>query len=82
MNKIKNKIKHVMSLVFKVDISELPDNCSFGDFVRWDSLGHMNLIVALEEVFNITFSDDDVLDMLNIDLIYNIILSKNNQSME
>ena len=40
----------------------------------------MNLIVALEEEFNIRFSDDEVSDMLNIDLIYNIVNSKGLES--
>ena len=28
----------------------------------WDSVGHMSLIVSLEEAFGITFEMDDILD--------------------
>jgi len=76
VNQYKNKIKYVMASVFMVDVTDIPTNCSYQVFERWDSLAHMNLIVALEEEFNIRFSDDDVADMLNIDLIVNIIAGR------
>ena len=80
MKDLKIEIKSVFSEVFKISVDEIPDDLSYGEVAQWDSIGHLNLIVALEEEFNIRFSDDDVLDMLNIDLIHNIIDSKNAKS--
>ena len=73
---VKQKIKEIIASVFVVDVENVPDNCSHGSFDRWDSLGHMNLILALEEEFDIRFSDDEVVDMLNIHLIVDFTLGQ------
>jgi acyl carrier protein len=35
----------------------------------WDSLNHMKLVLALEEEFNVTFTDDQIVDMITAELI-------------
>ncbi|MCX6222363.1 MAG: acyl carrier protein [Bacteroidia bacterium] len=76
MDHIKQQIKYVMATVLNVEVADIPENCSYGTFERWDSLGHMNLVVALEEEFEIRFDDEEVSDMLNLFLIYNFVISK------
>ena len=56
---MENKIKKVMSTVFEIDSSELNHNSSPDSIENWDSLRHMNLVVALEEEFNVEFDDFD-----------------------
>ncbi len=63
------KIKQVMSVVFEVEPREIDDNASPDSIAGWDSLRHMNLIVALEEEFNVSFNEDDISSMLNYRLI-------------
>ena len=75
MDNIEERIKEVMSLIFNIDKLDLPDDCAYGNFEPWDSLAHMNLIIALEEEFMLRLSDEDVTDMLNISLVRDIIKS-------
>ena len=62
---INNKIKEIMSSVFNVDINTINDGSSPETIETWDSMQHMNLIVALEEEFGITFTDDQIGEMLD-----------------
>ena len=39
------------------------DALKFQSVVEWDSVGHMGLIAALEEVFDIVFDTDDIVDL-------------------
>ena len=73
---MKNKIKNVISSVFDVNINEISDDTSPDSLDNWDSMGHMNLIVALEEEFNIIFDEDEITEMLNFKLICLIISEK------
>ena len=82
MDALRSKIAEVMAVVFNIPIAELPGNCSYGVFDRWDSITHMNLIVALEDEFNIIFSDDEVIDLLDIDLICEVIKTKANDGLD
>ena len=63
------KLKQVMAAVFEVEPAAIDDNASPDTIANWDSLRHMNLIVALEEEFNVSFKEDDIPAMLNYKLI-------------
>lgn len=54
-----NKLKQVMAVVLKVDASSINEASSMDNIKTWDSLGHMNLILALEDEFKITIPDED-----------------------
>lgn len=38
------------------------DGLTFQSVAAWDSVGHMGLIAALEETFDIVFDTDDIVD--------------------
>jgi len=66
---MENRIKKVMSDVFNIDIESINNNSSPDNIENWDSLKHMNLIVALEEEFGVEFDDNDIENLLNFQLI-------------
>jgi acyl carrier protein len=78
MENLENQIREIMSLIFNIDVGEIPNDAAYGIFEPWDSLNHMNLITALEEEFSIRFADEDVTDMLNISLVEEILKSNIN----
>jgi acyl carrier protein len=73
---MEDRIKDVMAVVFEIDRSQIDENCSPDIVENWDSLRHMNMIVALEEEFQIRFSDEDIPNMTNFKIIRNIILEE------
>ena len=46
---------------FEIEEDELPQ-LKYQEIEAWDSVGHMNLIAALENEFEIMFDTDDVID--------------------
>ena len=73
---IEVRLKKIMSAVFEVSLDEINENSSPDSIVSWDSLSLMNLVVSIEEEFNIQLDDDEIVDMLNFRLIKEIISSK------
>ncbi len=73
---MEEKIKNVMASVFMCDVSTITADSSQDTIVEWDSLRHMNLIVALEEEFSIVFSEDEMVEMLSFKIICDILKSK------
>lgn len=69
-------IKSLVSRVFDVDVKSINDKSSPDNIESWDSLGHMNLVAALEEEFGIQLDDDDIDDLRNVALIVNIVQGK------
>ena len=70
VNKVEDRIKSVMSAVFEISADQIKEDSSPDTIESWDSLKHMNLIVALEEEFLLRFNDEQTLEMLNYSLIY------------
>jgi len=75
-NNIDNHIKNVMSAVFEIPIDEIDDDSSPDNVGSWDSLKHMNLVVALEEEFDIELIDDEIVEMMNLSQIKSIVMEK------
>ena len=42
---------------------EQVDGLTFQSIPEWDSVGHMGLIAALEEAFDIVFDTDDIVEL-------------------
>ena len=53
------KLKAVISAVLNVDIGSIAPDSSRDTIESWDSLRHLNLILALEEEFGVTLPDED-----------------------
>ena len=73
---MEDRIKNVMAAVFGISVDEITDESSPDNIESWDSLKHMNMVVALEEEFNIEFNDEEILEILNYNLIKLILLQK------
>ena len=76
MENIEKKLKNVFSVVFELDPTFINENSSPDNIDNWDSLKHMMLISALEEEFDIQFSDQEMLELLNYKLIKHILTEK------
>ena len=66
---MKDRVFKVISQVLNVPLGQIDEESSPDSIKGWDSLKHMNLILALEEVFDVQFSVEQILEMLNVELI-------------
>ena len=77
VNKIEDQIKNVVADVLGVSVDEVNDDLSPTTVTTWDSLKHMNLVVALEEEFEVMFTVEEIGKMMNYSSIVGCINSKN-----
>ena len=47
---------------FSLSSDSLDENLEYNSIPEWDSIGHMELMAALEEGFEITLEMDDIID--------------------
>ena len=60
-----NKLKQVFSDVFDTDIHTVNETTSMDTVEAWDSHKHLILVLALEEAFNVTLTEEETLEILN-----------------
>lgn len=47
---------------FEVEANALEGNLEYNSIPEWDSIGHMSLIAALEDTFDIAMETDDIIE--------------------
>lgn len=73
---MKNKIFEIAAKTFNVPFDSLRDETSPDTLPEWTSLNHMNFTLALEETFNIQLSMKDIVEMLTLEIAFQIITEK------
>jgi acyl carrier protein len=77
---MKNKIKNIMASVFEMPIENLQDSFSQHDIENWDSLHHLNLVIELENEFNISLEPEEIGEMNSFEKIVELVKSKTNNA--
>lgn len=73
---MESKVKGILVDVFDIKETDITDEMNLRDVESWDSLKHMNLVVSLEQQFNIEFSTEEIIKMKNLSDIYDILKGK------
>jgi acyl carrier protein len=73
---IREQLNQVFREVFDDDSIEISDGMTAADVEEWDSLNHINLIVAVERTFGIRFSTKEVNGLANVGEFVALISSK------
>jgi acyl carrier protein len=64
-----DKLRQVMASVLKVPVGAIGPDASMDNVPTWDSLQHMNLVLALEEEFGVSIPDEDAANVTSYALI-------------
>lgn len=57
-----DKYKKIFQESLNIDDKDFTEGLKYNDIPEWDSIGHMTLIAALEENYNISIETDDIVD--------------------
>ena len=67
------EIKEIMSKVLEIDMSTISNNASQKEISKWDSLQHLNLIVEIEDKYDISIDPEDISVMVTIEKIIEVV---------
>ena len=70
------RLRRVFSNLFSIEPDRIHNKLSAADVDRWDSLQHLNLVIAIEEEFAITIDAEQITEMLTYELIALLITEK------
>ncbi len=71
-----NKLNEIFCEVFDQDDLQIAPEMTADDVDGWDSLSHINLIVAVESAFKIRFNQKELLTFKNVGDLLSSIESK------
>jgi acyl carrier protein len=67
------RLREVVGSMLELDPAQVDDTTSTDTVPSWDSVRHMNLVIALEQAFGITVPDEDVADMTSFPIIRAVV---------
>lgn len=73
---IVEKLNQIFRMVFDDDSINITPEMTANDIDGWDSLSHVNLIVAVENAFAVRFTQKELLTLKNIGSLLNCIEQK------
>ena len=73
MDNIELAIQEVMAVVFEMSKESITSESSQDSIRNWDSIKHLDLIISLEEEFNIIFPVEEIGHLVSFKLIKIII---------
>lgn len=73
-----NREKYVNAFVEGLEVdASVVEKLKYQDVPEWDSVGHMALIAAIEEAFDIMMDTDDIIDFDSFETGINILKKYN-----
>jgi acyl carrier protein len=71
-----DRLHHVIAEVLGVPVETLTDEDNPSTIESWDSLAHLNLVLALAAEFGMALSPDEAAEMLSVGQIRRILLER------
>lgn len=75
-NEILVKLQEIFQDVLDNEDIKLTPEMTADDIEEWDSLAHVQLVVAMEKKFQVKFSSKEIISWTNVGEILECILSK------
>lgn len=60
MDDIRKTLREILQDVLDMEVAELRDDMSAEDFPEWDSLAHLNIVIAVEKALRIRFAAAEI----------------------
>jgi acyl carrier protein len=73
-----DQIQSLFVEVFRIEPDVISLETEFGNFPQWDSMGHMDLMVALEDRFGVPINADTISQLTEVSAILSFIQEKQN----
>jgi len=73
---VRNQIRDIVADLFLVPAEEIGPVSSPDTIERWDSMQHLNLVLALEQAFGIQLSPEDIQEMTTVGRVMELVEEK------
>ena len=71
-----NKVCAIVADICDVELNEVSENSTVGDFPQWDSVGHLSILSKVEEIFDISFEPEEMMEMEDVKDISEAVITK------
>ncbi|WP_299125669.1 acyl carrier protein [uncultured Tenacibaculum sp.] len=70
------KVEEIFKDIFDDESLVIQDSTNSSDIDEWDSLNHINLVVAIEKEIGIKFNFDELAELKNVGAMIDLMMKK------
>lgn len=70
MTELLQDVKNLVASSLGISEENVGDQLAYGDVPEWDSMGHMDVMMALEEHFGVEITTESIAQLVSVPLIY------------
>ncbi|MEP7340249.1 MAG: acyl carrier protein [Acidobacteriota bacterium] len=71
-----DRVRDILADIFNLSPDQISTSSSPDNIEGWDSLQHLNVVLALEKEFDLQFSPEEIEQMLSVELIVDLLEEK------
>ena len=76
-NTLSGRVQAALVEALRVSKDDIGPQTEFGDLPQWDSMGHMEVMVALEKAFGVEVNADTISELVSVPAICAYIEARN-----
>jgi acyl carrier protein len=73
---IEAQVRQIVAELFALQPAEINDDTSRDSVAAWDSVQQLNLVLALEQAFDVAFAPDEIEQMMSFPAICRVLRAK------
>ena len=70
------RVRGIVADVFGLPVEQVGPDTSPDNIESWDSLQHLNLVLALEQEFGVQFTPEEIEQLLTVELVAALLQEK------
>ena len=74
--KVLERTRAIVADIFELPLERILPESSPDTIETWDSIHHLNMVLALEQEFGIQFSPEEIEQLLSVELIVLLVIEK------
>tara|TARA_Y100000022_G_C13151003_1_gene329464 strand:- start:304 stop:546 length:243 start_codon:yes stop_codon:yes gene_type:complete len=75
-NEVKEEIKNIISDILNLTFDKEDNEITSKNYDKWDSIAHINIILSIEEKFQIVFKEEEILESMSLNLLFERVKNK------
>lgn len=72
----RDRIRRIVADIFEIPLENVQPNSSADNVATWDSIRHLNMVLALEEELGVQFEPEEIEELLSVELIESLVEEK------
>lgn len=71
-------VRNMLAEIFQLPLEEIKTDLAFGDLPQWDSMGHMDVMIGLEDRFGVEINAETIGKLISLPEICTYLEERSN----